>query len=108
MMKPKPIHMILPLWSLFVLLVWLLAFFLLSMFTRHDRDGLDQGKYGWALFSSVMLDGDDMVAQVRAQMIKHMSKVTRYASSRYHAGPRVVYNRAVKRARQSSRLLRLR
>ncbi|KAH0294745.1 hypothetical protein KCU62_g112, partial [Aureobasidium sp. EXF-3399] len=46
------------------------------------------------------------VVQVRAQMIKHMSKVIRYASSRYHAKPRVVYHRAVKEARQTSRLLR--
>jgi len=38
--------------------VWLLAFFLLAMFTQHDRDGLDQGKYGWASveFSHAWMD----------------------------------------------------
>lgn len=78
--------------------VWLLACpILLAMFTRHDRDGLDQGKYGWASveFSHAWMEIVEVV-QVRAQMIKHMSEVIRYASSRYHAKPRVVYHRAVK------------
>jgi hypothetical protein len=46
--------------ALFVLLVWMLPSLLL-MFTRHNL-GLS-GKYGWALFSSVMLRGDGKVVQ---------------------------------------------